>query len=265
MFKLSWATDIHLDHAVLPAREIGKRLRAMAPSSDALLLTGDISVADSLAEHLLDLLGGYEGTIYFVLGNHDVWGSSFAAVHREMARLSAGEPSLVWLRRAGVVRLTERTALVGHDGLYDAGYGEVRGGICLNDIHQVDELRPLHPARRIEWLRENGRRMANEARGPLREALSLSSNVVFATHVPPFPEICTFRGEPTVATYLPWYTNRAMGEMLLMEAERWPGARLTVLAGHTHGAITAQIENIHAEVGGASYGDPGLARVLELP
>src|SRR5688572_6514389 len=70
--KLAWATDIHLDCA--SKTHIQDFLDGIKNSgADKLVVTGDISQARKLKGHL-QLLGETVET-YFVLGNHDFYGS----------------------------------------------------------------------------------------------------------------------------------------------------------------------------------------------
>src|SRR5687768_3888091 len=73
--RLAWATDIHLDFL----DDDGVRRFAAelaAPRADALILSGDLSHAEVLEHHLRLLAQGVPGPIYFVLGNHDYYGSA---------------------------------------------------------------------------------------------------------------------------------------------------------------------------------------------
>ena len=66
----------------------------------------------------------FEKPICFVLGNHDFYHGSFAAVESEVAALAGASRHLTWLNTAGVVRLTDRTALIGHGSWADGRLGE---------------------------------------------------------------------------------------------------------------------------------------------
>ena len=73
-----WLSDLHLDKASNP--QIGHLLAHIsATSADCLFVTGDISKARSLTDHLRLLAAACRPRpIYFVTGNHDYYGSSFA-------------------------------------------------------------------------------------------------------------------------------------------------------------------------------------------
>jgi 3',5'-cyclic-AMP phosphodiesterase len=47
--------------------------------------------------------------------------------------------------------------------------------------------------------------------------------------------------------------------------KRWPGRKMTVLCGHTHGSGEAKIlPNLNVLTGGAEYGTPVVQRILEI-
>ncbi len=93
MKRLAWATDIHLDFVNDQQVEaLCKEITKIEPH--AALLSGDIGNALSLEKYLLKLAGRLEKSIYFVLGNHDYYGSSIAAVREKVQVLSQDNP---WL------------------------------------------------------------------------------------------------------------------------------------------------------------------------
>lgn len=260
--RLAWATDIHLDH-LEPEEVTAFGHRAGATNADALLVTGDIANADTFAPLLNEAQRAFARPVYFVLGNHDYYGGSFAEIDAVAASL---QPPLHWLRAAGVVPLTEEIALVGTDGLYDAGWGDVGDSIHINDRHAIYDFR----AARSKWemaerAKKAATRLAFLAEGPLRAAMAHFRKVFFATHVPPFREAAWGRGRGGGATSLPWYTSRVMGEMLERVAAAHPTTELHVLCGHTHTSFIARVAaNIVIQVGAAEYGQPALADVFDL-
>ena len=72
--------DLHLERLAVPARlAFFEKLRR--EDFDAALVTGDISEAGTLALHLGELAGACSPrNVYFVLGNHDFYGSCFDEV-----------------------------------------------------------------------------------------------------------------------------------------------------------------------------------------
>src|SRR5688572_13250715 len=131
MKRVGWATDIHLNF--LSNARIAAFCGEISNSEpDVFLIAGDISEAPSLEKHLRLVAEHLQLPIYFVLGNHDFYRSSVAEV-RANARALGG--NLHWLPSAGVVALTETTALVGHDCWGDGRLGNARQSpIVLNDF-----------------------------------------------------------------------------------------------------------------------------------
>jgi 3',5'-cyclic AMP phosphodiesterase CpdA len=68
----AWLTDIHLDFLdTADLLRFARKVRATAP--DAVLISGDIAQAPSVARHLRNLAREIARPIYFVLGNHDYY------------------------------------------------------------------------------------------------------------------------------------------------------------------------------------------------
>jgi len=278
--RVAWATDIHLDFlADEQVRAFAAELAAERP--DAVVLSGDLSHAELLEHHLRLLAGGVACPIYFVLGNHDYYGSSVADVRQAVRALCARKPRLRWLPDAGVVPLSPRTALIGCDGWADARLGDPAGTpVVLNDFFHIAELAAtLDPAVRARpallrvgdrgplhrQLQALGDAEAARCDELLTAALASHPEVLVVTHVPPFAAACWHEGRLSDANWLPYFSCAALGEVLRAQARRHPERALTVLCGHTHGAGEAQIEpNLRVLTGGAVYRRPQLQRVLEL-
>ena len=206
------------------------------------------------------MLGGTLGVpIYFVLGNHDFYGGRISAVRELMRQLTRKDPARWgWLPVAGVVPLSERVGLVGVDGWGDGRVGNYSGSkIELADWRQIEDLKFLDRNTRLARLRTLGDESAETLRKPLAEALGKFSHVIVLTHVPPFKESCWHEGKISDDEWLPWYTCRATGDLLLSAAEKHPDKQISVYCGHTHGDGVAQIRaNLVVHTGAAEYGKP---------
>ncbi len=263
---LAWATDIHLNFV---ERERAKRFceDIVRSGAETLLVGGDIAEADDLVEWLRFLDRNLGLPIHFVLGNHDYYGGSIKAVQSRMRELD--ESRLRWLHGSGLVRLTDRTALVGEGGWGDARHGDfIASPVVLSDYLLIDELRnpdgvPGPPvvienkARLKEKLHHLGDQAARSLHPHLARALEEYPEVLVLTHVPPFRESCWYRVGLSTEEWLPGFTCRAIGDLLLAEVGRHPDRKVTVLCGHTHGEGTADpLPNLHVTTGGAEYGKP---------
>ena len=258
MVRLAWATDIHLNFAPKGPEALCEDLRRTR--ADAFLLAGDIAEAPTLVPALEVLERHSPCPVYFVLGNHDFYKGSIAAVRREVAAFVQGSRRLKWLNLAGVVPLTAKTCLVGHDGWGDARYGDVmRSDVVLNDFRLIAELSGLRKSELRERLEALGDEAAAHFRQVLPDALARFEHVYVLTHVPPFREACWHQGRMSDDAYLPFFACKASGDALA-EAMRPRRDRLmTVLCGHTHGGGESQpLSNLRVFTGPAEYGEPKL-------
>ena len=264
MPRALWATDIHLDAAELDTVE-AFCASVNRQSAKALLLGGDIAEGPSLPEWLVFLADRIDLPIYFVLGNHDFYGSSIDDVRHRMRELN--DPRLQWLPHAGVVDLAEGVTLVGQDGWGDARLGNFfQSYVLLNDYLAIKDLSKVFDLDSFDGdlskqgklkkvLGSLGDDEANSLRPFLARAVAGSRQVVVLTHVPPFREACWYHVGLSDDNWLPGFSCKAMGDLLRETAEANPECAITVLCGHTHGNGVADIlPNLRVYTGEASYG-----------
>ena len=263
--RLGWLTDIHLNFVSLPKRTAFYE-SLLNQNLDALLLGGDIGEADSAPRFLAEIEQALHAPIYFVLGNHDFYGSSIAEVRETISRETAASSWLHWLSKNGVIPLTETTALVGHDSWADGRLGDFFGSeVMLNDYVLIQELRCSNKQERYTKLNALGDEAAEFLESRTREALASYRHVIVLTHVPPFRDACWHEGQLTDNNYLPHFANQVVGEALVEIMSTRPDCQLTVLCGHTHSAGSARISpNLVVHTGGAEYGEPTIQNVFEL-
>lgn len=261
----AWATDVHLNFLDKRGRlAFGQDLVRDDPA--AVILTGDISEAHTLAAHLRQVADVARRPVYFVLGNHDFYRGSIAQVRRVAQALSANSPAVRWLPTAGVVPLGERACLVGVDGWGDGRLGNPETtGVLLNDFFCIEELRHLRRPELIERVRALGDESAALAGRLLDEALDKYEHVLFATHVPPFREACWHEGRVSDDDWLPWFTCAAVGDVLREKLAARPDRTCLVLCGHTHGAGVVDIlPNLRVHTGAAEYRQPRVAAEIRV-
>ena len=180
--------------------------------------------------------------------------------------------NLVYLSQAGVVELTPNTALVGHDGWADGRLGDFDGSdVILNDFLLIDELHCWKDSHTLDKpaLRLALQALGDEAAGYLRSVLAPAAEqyprVIVATHVPPFREAAWYQGRPSADDFLPFFSCKAMGDVLLDVAQSHPRCELLVLCGHTHGGGELQVlENLRVLTGPAEYGHPRIEKVFTV-
>lgn len=279
--QLAWLTDLHVN---LASRERIDRLRLEIAASrpEGLLIGGDVADGPAFVSELRAWAEAFRLPVYFVLGNHDYYQWSVAGAREAARRLCRDNPRLVWLSEAGVIRLSGRTALVGHDGWGDARAASLADStVILNDYLLIEELRaatflgarrqwqPGHSAEliltsRLEAkLHELGEEAAEHFGRVLPEALDWADHVLVLMHVPPFREACWHHGRTADDNWAPHFTCLAAGEALRAQMQHHPHRRMTVLCGHTHSDGRARIlPNLEVITGGAEYGDPRLQALI---
>lgn len=263
--RVVWLTDIHLNfigHDRIEA--FCRELSSAKP--DAILIGGDIGEAAYVSGYLQRLVASLSVPIYFVLGNHDYYGGSIAAVREEVTAIVGLSKRLCWLPLAGVVELAAETGLVGHDGWADARFGDYANSqVMLNDYLMIAELHGFDRSQRQARLNALGDAAAEHFRKVLPQALSRFSHLVLLTHVPPFREACWHEGAISNDDYLPHFSCKAVGDVLVEMMQSHPERKMTVLCGHTHSSGEAQIlPNLLVRTGAAVYGRPQIQDILVL-
>ncbi len=262
--RVVWLTDLHLNFLSRAGSDAFLH-RLSGVDADAFLLGGDTGEAGSLLDYLRRLDTLADRPVFFVLGNHDFYGGSISSVNAAVTLFVSAAENLTWLNTAGVVRLAEQTALIGHGSWGDARLGNVRSSpVELNDFRHISELQGLSIKQRAKILNALGDEAATCLGQSLLQALESFQRVILLAHVPPFREAAVHEGQPSGDDWLPYFCCHAVGEMLRSTMSRRPDRHLTVLCGHTHGAGRCFVlPNLEVRTGGAEYGRPEIQGVLD--
>ena len=262
---LGWLSDIHLDHTESRVREDFLRELAITPV-DAWLISGDIDIAPSLVASLKEIEAAVATPVCFTLGNHDFYGGSFARVREEVAALAREPNRLTWLTNAPPQQLAPGLVLVGDDSWADARFGDPLGSwVDVNDFYLIDELWGLENKARVRTLNALGDEAAARLEAKLRDAVQSARNVIVLTHVPPFREATVYDGKISGDEWLPWFSCKAVGEVILSCAAANPRCEILVLCGHTHGAGSCTpAPNVRVLTAGAEYGAPRVRALIGL-
>ena len=272
-------TDIHLDHlgnrrqsqqALLQenfaiVKQVAIKLveEMDAANTDVCCLTGDISSGQLIDIHL-GIIGSvfesYNKKLLFVLGNHDFYHSSFCSVlDRVREQVSNNPTSLYYL--SDKPYHTKEQSFVGHDGWYDGLYAPFGGkSVEMNDYYVIEELREI-PSRDLLFAscREKANIAATKTKGDLEYTIASKSptKVVVLTHVPPFRELSTYKGKISDDMWMPCFSSKQYGDMLLTVANKNPSVSFDILCGHSHGeAMHLALANLRGYTGPAEYGNP---------
>lgn len=263
--KIAWITDIHLNF--VDANRIETFCQTiLSAEPDALLVGGDIGEAPTVQTYLKLLENRLQRPLYFVLGNHDFYQSTIAQVRNQALALTQSCQWLHWLPAVGVVALSPRTALVGHDGWSDGRLGDFFASpVRLNDYKLIGELRGLDKDKLHCKLNALGDEAAAHLKKVLIQALPRFDEVIVLTHVPPFRESCLYGGKPGNDNWLPHFTCKAVGDVLIEMATAYPNRQMTVLCGHSHHeANVTVLPNLVVKTGAATYGEPQLQPVVSI-
>ena len=265
MQRVVWLTDIHLNF-VPDDEAVEFLLRVAHLRPDSVLISGDIAESRDVEKYLRQIAESLRCPIHFVLGNHDYYYGSIAAVRAAMRNLCAEVENLHYLTEASVVELAPGVGLIGHDGWADARYGDyIRSYVMMHDYRLIEDLAGLDKLSRREELHRLGDAAAAAIGPRLLHALEAFEQVFLVTHVPPVLEACWHEGQISDSQWSPHFTCKAMGDTILAAMADNPSSRLTVLCGHTHGSgETRPLPNVVIYTGGAVYGRPQPVRVFEL-
>lgn len=263
--KIVWCSDLHLNWAskeTIAALIVD--IRSHKP--DAVLLSGDISDGNSTKAFVKFLYEALETKIYFVLGNHDFYKRYITEVEQWCFAMSRKNSDIVYLPNAGVVPLTESTALVGVNGWGDCKAGNWRDStVVLSDHRYIGDLAGLNRVQLAHKLQAFGEIEAITLRDALERALARFDAVQVLTHVPPFPEAATYKGKQSDDAWTPFFVCQSVGEVLMDLAARHPKKFITVMCGHSHGESHIKpLPNLTVHTAYAAYRRPQIAEVFEV-
>lgn len=255
---LLWATDVHLNFLPQPdgSREFGAEVRKAHPDADGIVITGDIGECQNFLPLIEEFTAGVGLPVWYILGNHDAYNGSVRAMKYKALH---HDGKAKWLVREELVELAPGVALVGHDGWYDARFGEpTRSRVLMSDFFAVQEMSGRGGQSLLDAARKLGDEAAQEARVLLLSAIGKGyKRIFFATHVPPYALATWHQGKLSDGQWLPWMSCRAMGEMLDEVTEANPDVDFTTLCGHTHSeGVYRRSPNLLVLTGHSEYRQP---------
>lgn len=263
-FRLAWVSDIHLDVA---QGDSFLTLIEDCRHYDGMVISGDIANSTTV-EGWLDVLSQQvHKPIWFVLGNHDFYGSSIGCVRARISNFCQTRTSIAWLTERDPMPLVADVCILGVDGWGDGRNGDfLATPIRLNDADLIHDFMGLPRIELLRKLMALGADAAERLKEQLASAKECGFNhIIVATHVPPFIDACRHRGQVSTAAWHPDFTCAAVGSILLSFVDSNPAVRVLVLCGHTHGAGDVVIrQNLRVLTAGATYGKPALAGVVEF-
>lgn len=261
--RIAWLTDIHLNFLMKH-----DRLAFYATiKADAVAISGDIAESDSLIDILKEMYAHLNIPIFFVCGNHDYYGNSIANIRETLCLTSLY--GVIWLGNGGVMHLGNNTALVGVDGWADMRHGNPNTYVQMNDENYINELREARILARLPGSRAKRQELADKDAATLivsimRAALQGCKTIIIMTHIPPYPEASKHRGRQSDPYFLPYYSCKAVGDVLDEAAANYPDIKFRVFCGHTHGkAYYKRAPNLIVRAGESEYYHPTIQRNIK--
>ncbi|QDT13766.1 metallophosphoesterase family protein [Planctomycetes bacterium K23_9] len=263
--RIVWTTDPHLNH--VPVLQWDRWIALIeSQRPDAILVTGDISEGDDVVFQLNRMSEAFRVPLRFVLGNHDFYQSSIAETRRRVIASANNNPLLKYLTFETPTRLTDGVYLIGEDGWGDATCGDyLRSQVKLNDFVSIEDFITSDRSNWQSQLQQQGKQSAERLRTQLQQLPANASDVIVATHVPPFCEACWYEGHTTDDNWAPFFVCGQVGDQLKQFADDNPKIQLHVLCGHTHHAGIANLAgNLTVFTGAAVYGQPDVEAVVHV-
>ncbi len=267
--KMAWLTDIHLNFIAFESR-LKFYETILATNCDVLVITGDIAEAPSLVNLLGEMSDHLNKNIYFIVGNHDYYQGSVDEVRNELIKLCESNKSLYWLPASGLQHIENNTILLGQDGWADGRLGNYQDShVRLNDSRMIADLfqeKLLGRQQLLQKMQELADYDALALRNDLNEAVvQRPQKIIVLTHIPPFKEACRHMGQISDEYYLPYFSSKVMGEVLLTFAQNNPEIEFEVLCGHTHSvAFYHPNSNLTVKAGSAEYYYPTIQEIITV-
>lgn len=267
--KFAWLTDIHLNFLDEECRQIFYG-DINATGCDAILISGDIAEALSLRKLLNEMSEQVKKPIYFIVGNHDYYRGNIDDVRKQLKELSSSNKSLYWLPATGLQFISSDTILIGQDGWADGRLGNYQDSpVRLNDSRIIADLIQANLLGRQQLLQKMQALADSDAhalKSDLNEAVAQQpQKIIVLTHVPPFREACQHMGQISDDNYLPYFSSKAMGDVLLPVAKDNPSIEFLVLCGHTHSnALYQAYSNLTVKAGTAEYCKPTVQEIISI-
>ena len=258
--SLLWLSDTHLN--VLTAEQHQQFLVTITSTlCDAMVITGDIAEPPVTENFLQQLAMQTSVPIYFVLGNHDYYGTTVSAQRALIEKISQTHPSLYFLTRHQPIPLTPQCILLGIDSWPDGRSSDFLQ--CTRELLDKEYIQDLIPVKNSKQaLVTQLQQLADADVATLTTALtqvvaSGSTQLLVMTHVPPWYGTAEYALSPRDQTELSHFTCWALGQVLHDFAISHPGIQIVHLAGHVHHAASYSITaNYRVITAAATVGKP---------
>ena len=262
--SLTWLTDLHLEFCSHRTRnQLYQSINQAA--GEIVVITGDLSAGPHRLAQYTELAEQIRKPVYFVLGNHDRYGTTFANAEAVVERVTTLFSHMVRLDGSQVIPLNKSVALVGVDGWADGLGGEGPATKArINDFYQILDFATEPEPQVFRQMKERARKYSQALKPSLIKALKQYQTTIIATHVPPYEGAAWHEGSPSSPAYQPFFSSPTMGNMIKAAAAEHPEKTVLVLCGHTHSPGIYRDGNILVLTAGARYGFPDITKTIHL-
>jgi len=267
--QITWLTDIHLNFIDLAEREQFYQ-KIINTACEGVFITGDIAEAPSIVDIMNEMVHFIQKPIYFVLGNHDYYKGDVKQVRESMIKLTSTNKQLFWLPASGIQWLNDSTIILGQDGWADGRFGDYQHStVRLNDSRLINDLFQAS-LQGNDMLLKKMQNLADIDAKNLSDNLTQATakqpqKIIILTHIPPFKESCMHLGQASDDNWLPYFSSKATGNVILQVASQNPQIEFLVLCGHTHSKSYYQAtDNLLIKAGVAEYYQPEIQEVIEI-
>lgn len=262
--KLIWCSDVHLNFLQKKEwlrKEFYEKLTNA--KADAIVLTGDIAESHDVVMYIEEMETAVGLPVYFVLGNHDFYGSNLLAVKRSVRHLH-------YLPKNMGTPLSDSTILLGVDGWGDTRNGDYWGSrLTMSDWIYIEDLRKEY-GKGMDFLKTQLMKMADMDASKLKRRVNKAikegySKIIMATHVPPFEESSLYAGKKSTPSGLPFFSSKCLGDAILPIAKSNPKVDFMWLSGHTHSRVRYKpCNNLTSKVAKAEYYYPQIEEIINV-
>lgn len=238
-----WLSDPHLNRVGLVEKyKLISNLRKESP--DAIFISGDISSGPNLWLDLTIFGQFVKCPVYFILGNHSYWFSSFEKTYEKVNNLCNKYSNLIWLENSDVISLNSDTAMVGGEGWYDVRIGYPGFVKYTFDWFLIKEFRELSSMEeRISKFREISAKNADLVCLKLEEAFKTHNTAYLMHHYPPWEEAIRHPNFVSKAFWTPYNNDIYLGKRLEHLMKLHSDKQLIVLSGHVHSSQDVTISS----------------------
>lgn len=262
--KLIWTSDVHLNFLQNDEKlryDFYEQLKEAGDADSIILLTGDIAESHNVVMFVEEMQERTGLPVYFVLGNHDFYGSSVLSVKQSVKHLN-------YLPKNMGAELSDTAILIGVDGWGDCRNGDYENSrLTMSDWLHIDDLRKEY-GKSMAKLKTQLMKLADSDARKLERRVNTAikkgfTKIIIATHVPPFEEVCLNAGRKSTSCGLPFFSSRCLGETILPIAKRNPKIDFLWLSGHTHSrARHKPCNNLTSKVAKAEYYFPRIEEII---